>query len=91
MLATLKCTWQFRVVEMGFNFRIRAFLQGTKDVRTGPVKDRLQLLLLSGAHILLWAVFNPSVVAFALFVTFFYLLQLVLQGGAFCWGHFQEQ
>lgn len=56
-LAMLKCTQHFGVVEMGFNFRTWALLQGTKGIRTGPVKDLQQLPLLPGAHILLQAEF----------------------------------
>ena len=56
-LAMLKCTQHLGVVEVGFNFRIRASLQGTKGIRTGPVKDLQQLSLLPGTHILLQAEF----------------------------------
>jgi len=83
MLATLKCTWLFGVVEMGFNFRIQALLQGTKSIRTGPVRACLQLGRLP-EHTLMQAGLVPLGVACALFETFLYLIQGCALRRLFC-------
>lgn len=50
--ATLKCTWQLGVAEMGFNFRSQAALHGTKRVGRGPVTPLPQRPLSPGRHVL---------------------------------------
>lgn len=51
MQATLKCTWQFGVVEMGLNFRIC----GTTSIRSQHVEGCLLLPRLPGVHVQLQA------------------------------------